>query len=69
MCVFHRVFSNLAAEGDPPDALMIDLAHLKAHWTACNLLKRGGSSPPHWANERQPEYKSCMRYVTAEAVL
>ncbi len=41
MGVFDRIFSNLAAEGEPPDTLMIDATHLKAHRTACSLLKWG----------------------------
>ena len=41
MGVFDRIFSNLAADGDPPDTLMIDATHLKAHRTACSLLKGG----------------------------
>ncbi len=41
MGVFDKIFSNLAAEGDPPDTLMIDATHLKAHRTACSLLKGG----------------------------
>lgn len=41
MGVFDRIFSHLAAEGGPPDMLMIDATHLKAHRTACSLLKGG----------------------------
>ena len=41
MGVFDRIFSHLAAEGGPPDTLMIDATHLKAHRTACSLLKGG----------------------------
>lgn len=39
--VFNRIFSGLAAEGESPDTLMIDATHLKAHRTACSLLKKG----------------------------
>ena len=39
--VFDRVFSHLTAEHDPPDTLMIDATHLKAHRTASSLLKGG----------------------------
>ena len=39
--VFDRIFANLAAEGGPPDRLMIDSTHLKAHRTAASLLKKG----------------------------
>ena len=42
--VFDRIFSNLAAEDGPPDQLMIDSTHLKAHRTAASL-KKGGTSP------------------------
>ena len=41
MGVFDRIFSHLAAEDGPPDMLMIDATHLKAHRTACSLLKGG----------------------------
>jgi len=39
--VFDRIFSALAAEGGNPVTLMIDATHLKAHRTACSLLKKG----------------------------
>ncbi len=39
--VFDRIFSALAAEGGKPNTLMIDATHLKAHRTACSLLKKG----------------------------
>lgn len=39
--VFDKIFSALAAEGGPPDRLIIDATHLKAHRTAASLLKRG----------------------------
>lgn len=41
MGVFDRIFSHLAAEDGPPDTLMIDATHLKAHRTASSLLKGG----------------------------
>ena len=41
MGVFDRIFSHLAAEDGPPGTLMIDATHLKAHRTACSLLKGG----------------------------
>lgn len=41
MGIFDRIFSQLAAEDGPPDTLMIDATHLKAHRTACSLLKGG----------------------------
>ena len=40
--VFERIFAGLAGEGDPPDRIMIDATHLKAHRTAASLLKKGG---------------------------
>ena len=40
--VFDRIFSHLAASEGPPDTLMIDATHLKAHRTASSLLKGGG---------------------------
>ena len=39
--VFDRIFSQLTAEAGPPDTLMIDATHLKAHRTASSLLKKG----------------------------
>jgi len=41
MGVFDRIFSHLAVEDGPPGTLMIDATHLKAHRTACSLLKGG----------------------------
>ena len=41
MGVFDRIFAALAAEGGPPERLMIDSTHLKAHRTAACLLKKG----------------------------
>ena len=41
MGVFDRIFTALVEEGGPPDRLMIDATHLKAHRTACSLLKKG----------------------------
>ncbi len=36
-----RVFAALASEAGPPERLMIDSTHLKAHRTAASLLKKG----------------------------
>ena len=41
MGVFERIFAALAAEAGPPERLMIDSTHLKAHRTAASLLKKG----------------------------
>ena len=41
MGVFDKIFTALVAESGPPDRLMIDATHLKAHRTACSLLKGG----------------------------
>lgn len=41
MGVFNRIFAELAVKGGKPDGLMIDATHLKAHRTACSLLKKG----------------------------
>ncbi len=41
MGVFDRIFAALAAEGGPPERLMVDSTHLKAHRTAASLLQRG----------------------------
>jgi putative transposase len=39
--VFNKIFAALAAEAGPPERLMIDSTHLKAHRTASSLLKKG----------------------------
>jgi putative transposase len=41
MGVFNRIFAELAGAAKPPDRLMIDATHLKAHRTAASLLKKG----------------------------
>jgi len=40
MGVFNNIFKELSSM-DPPDQLQIDATHLKAHRTACSLLKKG----------------------------
>ncbi len=39
--VFSRIFVTLTGEAGPPDRLMIDATHLKAHRTAASLYKKG----------------------------
>jgi len=39
--VFDQIFAALACEDGPPNHLMIDATHLKAHRTAASLLKKG----------------------------
>lgn len=41
MGVFDRIFTELVSGDGPPDTLMIDATHLKAHRTASSLLKGG----------------------------
>jgi len=41
MGIFDRIFTALVAQSGTPDRLMIDATHLKAHRTACSLLKGG----------------------------
>lgn len=41
MGVFDRIFAALAAQDGPPERLMIDSTHLKAHRTSASLLKKG----------------------------
>jgi transposase len=55
--VFARIFAELAAEDGPPERLMIDSTHLKAHRTAASLLKRGCSAL-HRAHQRGPELQA-----------
>lgn len=55
--VFDKIFSHLAASDGPPDTLMIDATHLKAHRTASSLLK-GGTSPPYRAHKRWAKHKA-----------
>lgn len=56
MGVFDSIFAALAPEGGPPDRLMIDSTHFKAHRTAASPLKRGFSPlhrPHHNLNKRR----------------
>lgn len=39
--VFNRILAELAPKGGNPDQLMVDATHLKAHWTAASLQKKG----------------------------
>ena len=41
MGVFDKIFAGLVEDGGPPERLMIDATHLKAHRTAASLLKKG----------------------------
>jgi putative transposase len=41
MGVFAGIFSNLVADHQPPDGVMIDSTHLKTHRTAASLQKGG----------------------------
>ena len=41
MGVFDNIFKHLAEQDGRPDVMMIDATHLKAHRTACSLLKGG----------------------------
>jgi transposase len=40
MGIFDNIFNTLSSQ-DVPDQLQIDATHLKAHRTACSLLKKG----------------------------
>ncbi len=53
MGVFDNIFIELSS-AETPDQLQIDATHLKAHRTACSLLKKG-SSPPYWPHKRRVE--------------
>jgi len=57
MGIFDRIFANLAAESGPPDRVMIDSTHLKAHRTAASLLKRG-FTPAHRPHETRAELQA-----------
>lgn len=39
--IFNKIFAALVEEQGPPDQVMIDATHLKAHRTAASLLKKG----------------------------
>lgn len=41
MGVFDKIFKHLTEQDGRPDVMMIDATHLKAHRTACSLLKGG----------------------------
>ena len=57
MGVFDRIFANLAAKSWPPERLMIDSTHLKAHRTAASLQK-GGYTPPYRPHEGRVELQA-----------
>jgi len=38
MGIFNRIFEMLVDQAGPPDRLMIEATHLKAHRTAASLL-------------------------------
>lgn len=40
--VFSRIFVVLAEEAGPPDQIMMDATHLKAHRTSASLLQKKG---------------------------
>lgn len=40
--VFARIFAALAEAAGPPDRIIIDSTHLKAHRTAASLLQKKG---------------------------
>lgn len=39
--IFDQILSGLVTGGAEPDTVMIDATHLKAHRTACSLVKKG----------------------------
>lgn len=39
--IFNKIFEALVKDGGPPDRLMIDATHIKAHRTAASLQKKG----------------------------
>ena len=41
--VFARIFAALAEEAGPPEQIIIDSTHLKAHRTAASLLQKKGA--------------------------
>lgn len=51
MGVFDKIFTALVAGNGAPDRLMIDATDLKAHRTACSLLK-GGMFPALLAEQK-----------------
>lgn len=59
--VFDRIFSSLVAEEGPPDTLIIDATHLKAHRTAASLQKRG-SSPSYRTHQRRVELQTSRHH-------
>ena len=68
MGVFEQIFAALVAENGPPDRLMIDATHLKAHRTASSLLK-GGMFPASLAAQRVGWTANCTWFATARAAL
>ncbi len=41
MGMLRRLFVELAKNSGDTEEIMIDATHLKAHWTAASLLKKG----------------------------
>jgi putative transposase len=66
MGIFDRIFANLAAESGPPDSVMIDSTHLKAHRTAASLLKRE-IHPVSSAARKAGQTPSCTPFAMAPA--
>jgi putative transposase len=54
--VMERIFAALAGEGGPPDRLILDATHLKAHRTSASLLQKRGTAPDR-THQRRLERK------------
>ena len=54
MGVFARMMTELAAEGQDTDTLMIDATHLKAHRTAASLRSQKGGQAGRAASSAAP---------------
>ena len=66
MGLFDRIFAALAAEDGPPERLMIDSTHLKAHCTAASLLQKG-LFPLYRPHQGRPELQAPRRPQRAGA--
>lgn len=59
--VFARILTELAAEGQEVEAVMIDATHLKAHRTASSLRGKKGMQTLHRAHQRRAELETARR--------
>jgi len=55
--VFDRIFTTMAEKAGPPDRIIIDATHHKAHRTSVSLRQKRGFAPDR-THQRRPELKA-----------